>query len=84
MFERVKKQNPKSDIKLFSEIYEKMIDLSNIDDLSEIHNNQNKKIDLEAFLSNFDEAYKEKIKEILEQNKYIPQEILNYVVLGGA
>ena len=84
MFERVKKQNLNSDIKLFSEIYEKMIDLSNIEDLSEIHNKQNTKIKLEDFLSNFNENYKEKIKEILEQNKYIPQEILNYVVLGGA
>lgn len=84
MFERVKKQNEKSNIKLFTKIYEKMIDLSNIEKLSKIRNQQNKNINLEDFLTNFSEQYQSRINSILMQNKYIPQEILNYEILGGA
>lgn len=84
MFERVKKQNAKSNIKLFTKIYEKMIDISEIQNLSKIRNSQNKNIDLEDFLSNFSKEYAEKINLILNKNQYIPQEVLNYEVLGGA
>ena len=84
MFQRVKKQNEKSNIKLFTRIYEKMIDISEIQNLSKIRNKQNKNINLEDFLDNFSKEYIEKINLILSKNLYIPQEVLNYEVLGGA
>lgn len=90
MYERVKKANEKSDIKLFTKIYEKMVKLSENKELEEIHKEQNKKIDLNDFLNNFENLEAQiKIKKILQENKYIPQEILNYeelekIINGGA
>ena len=79
MFERVKKSNKKINIKLFTSIYEKMIELAENEDLQEIHKEQNKNINLNDFLYNFEkQETQEQIKQILETNKYIPQEILNY------
>ena len=79
MFERVKKQNKGANIKLFSQIYESMIKLSDENKIQRIHNLQNKNIDLEDFCKNFNlEKTVEKIKKILNNEGYIPQEILNY------
>ena len=79
MFERVKKSNKKANIKLFTSIYEKMVELAENKDLQEIHKEQNKNINLNEFLYNFEkQETQEQIKQILEANRYIPQEILNY------
>ena len=78
MFERVKKSNKKANIKLFTSIYEKMVELAENKDLQEIHKEQNKNINLKDFLYNFENRKtQEQIKQILEANKNIPQEILN-------
>lgn len=78
LYQRVKKANSKIDIELFSNIYETMINLSERRELNEIKNRQNK-IDISIFLSKFkNEETKNRIEEILKNNKYIPQEILNY------
>lgn len=79
IYNRVKIANTQSEIKLFTEIYEKMLELSENIELMEILKVQNTKINLEDFLSNFGNMnIQNKIKEILKNNKYIPQEILNY------
>lgn len=73
MFERVKKQNKGANIKLFSQIYESMIELSDENKIQRIHNLQNKNIDLEDFCKNFNlEKTVEKIKKILDNEGYIP------------
>lgn len=78
LFERVKKANVNCDIKLFHCAYIKMLELSERIELKNILKNQHK-VDGTIF---FHELNNEKIsgtiKNILEQNKYIPQEILNY------
>ncbi len=81
MFERVVAQNPKATIHLFSKMYESMIDKKKIEELGQIKKQQNKKIQLGLFLQEFQIQYQEKIKVILEQDKYIPQEIINASIL---
>lgn len=81
MFERVVAQNPKATIHLFSEMYEIMMDKKKIEELGQIKKQQNKKIQLGLFLQAFQPQYQEKIKTILEQDRYIPQEIINAVLL---
>ena len=79
MFERVIKENSNIEIKLFNEIYEKMLQLSDDKKLHEIRKEQNKNIDIRQFLINFkDISIQEKIENVLNANKYIPQEIINY------
>lgn len=67
------------DIRLFKNAYEKMLSKAyamGISMLPFTKEGQNKKIG-NAFLSDFSKAHQTKIKEILESNRYIPQEILN-------
>jgi len=79
IYERVKAANLKSDIKLFTKIYEKMLELSTDKELIEIMKEQNRNINLSVFLNEFlNVGMQNKIKEILNNNRYIPQEILNY------
>ena len=66
------------EIKIFANGYKNMIDKSRVIKvgLPDTKENQHK-IDIKHFLSNFDEEYCKQIEEILESRKYIPQEILN-------
>ena len=81
LFERIVKQNPNTSILLFTKIYEKMIDEKDINQLGKIRKKQNKQIDRKIFLQSFSKTYQEKIEEILGQDKYIPQEIINANIL---
>lgn len=81
MFERVVMQNKEISINLFSQIYEKMIDTKEIEQLGKIKHNQNQNITIDLFLNYFTTEYQEKIKNILIQNRYIPQEIINAEIL---
>lgn len=81
MFERVISQNKKANIRLFTKIYEKMINIKEIDQLGKIKNKQNHNISLDLFLNYFTTEEKEKIKIILNNDYYIPQEIINADVL---
>ncbi|MGY5239438.1 Wadjet anti-phage system protein JetD domain-containing protein [Clostridium tertium] len=65
-------------IKPFVEGYKRMIDkaLENNYELQPTKENQNKNIK-DIFLNYFDDYYKKKILNILNNNLYIPQEILN-------
>ena len=79
MYERVKKANTKCNINLFTSIYEKMLELSKNRNLENISKEQNKNINLEDFLNSFKNLeIREELMKILQENKYIPQEILNY------
>lgn len=67
------------DIALFRKAYEKMLakaDAIGIDNLPVTKEGQNRKIQ-NLFLSQFSQSQQDVIKEILEYNRYIPQEILN-------
>lgn len=81
LFERIVKQNPNTSILLFTKIYEKMIEAKDINQLGNIRKKQNKQIEKNIFLQSFSKTYQEKIQEILKQDKYIPQEIINANIL---
>ena len=79
MFERVRKENPNIEIKLFNKIYEKMLQLSDEKNLHDIRKEQNKNINISQFLRGFNDiSIQDKIECLLNSNKYIPQEIINY------
>lgn len=66
-------------IQLFRNGYELMLEKADrigVDNLPFTKEGQNRKID-NLFLSQFPKPQQEKIKEILEQDRYVPQEILN-------
>ena len=67
------------DLKPFTPAYEYIVDkcFSFLNTLPITKEGQNKNIG-DAFFINFDENYKNKILSILQDNKYIPQEALNY------
>ena len=68
----------------FCEAYLKMLKKAEhfgIDSLPATKEGQNRNIG-EIFFSFFTKEAKERMKDILEQNKYIPQEILNYTDYG--
>lgn len=81
MFERVVNQNKNIKISLFTKMYELMIDAKDLELLGKIKHNQNNSVSLEVFMNSFNEDYREKIKYILNKNCYIPQEIINAVIL---
>ncbi len=81
MYERVVEQNRNVQIRLFTPIYEKMIEAKKIDQFGKIKHKQNTNIPLALFLHSFNEIYQEKIKSILSKNCYIPQEIINAATL---
>lgn len=75
------KYKDKYNINLFIEGYKKMIDKSNdIKSLPKTKEGQNRNIN-EYFLQQFSLEYKEKIEEILKNDLYIPQEIINIIDL---
>ncbi len=66
-------------ISVFKNAYERMLTKAErigLESLPVTKEGQNRKIG-DAFFSQFSQPQQEKIKEILEQNRYIPQEILN-------
>lgn len=62
-------------IEPFCIAYEAMINKSDLGSLPEMKKGQNRNIGTD-FLSNFTEAMEKQIREILEEERYIPQEIL--------
>lgn len=68
---------PNFNIQIFKNAYRKCLELE--ENLQKMHHNQNKvKHYIEEFCKDFDTASQEKLKYILENNCYIPQEILTY------
>ncbi len=75
------KYKNKYNIKPFIEGYKKMIDkVNNMKSLPKTKDGQNRNIN-DYFLQEFSLEYKEKIKDILKSNLYIPQEIINIIDL---
>lgn len=81
LFLRVCKANPDADIRLFTELYKDMLDLVKLDKLGQIRKKQNTDIMMDGFLSFFSSDQIIMIQELLNANKYIPQEVINYPVL---
>lgn len=68
-------------IKLFTEGYKTILDLEQ--NPKNIRTKQNKNEGyIKIFLDEFDEAYKKKLNNIFQKNKYIPQEVFNYKVIS--
>lgn len=69
------------DIKPFIEGYKKMIDkIINVSSLPKTKDGQNRNIN-EYFLKEFSPEYRQKIKDILKKDLYIPQEVINIIDL---
>lgn len=77
LYERVVKQNKNTNIQLFQQIYKLMLGQKEIEELGQIRKKQNTKVNLDVFLKPFDSKSQEKIIKILNQNRYIPQEVIN-------
>lgn len=68
-------------ITLAVKLYELMIDLSDINNLKDVRTDNQSKlkdIELENVINNLTGDYRSKLRYILLNNKYIPQEVLNY------
>lgn len=77
IFTKLKKE---IEVKLFVPAYEKMLDRYNKEKLQDMNENQVKMEDYNTFLTYFNEEYTAKINEVLDNKKYLPQEIINYRV----
>ncbi|MBC3888618.1 hypothetical protein GH810_09885 [Acetobacterium paludosum] len=82
LFSRVCKANPGANIKLFAELYQDMLDLTEWDQLGQIRKKQKTDINMNGFLSFFSADHMIMIQELLKANKYIPQEAINYPILA--
>lgn len=80
IYQTLKNQNSDFDLKLFSALYVKLVEISRLSDLSEVKMKQ-KEIDISAFLENFDRKTADSVNQILLDGKYIPQEALNKSIL---
>lgn len=77
MYQRMKVVNPNCNIKLFTKIYEKMLDI--VLTPQQIHKIQNKNVKLSEFFYEFEnDIYRNRLEEVFKNNCYIPQEVLNY------
>lgn len=78
IFDGMRKGNPRCEIRLFAGIYEKMV--QEAESLTKLPDAPSRREILwdQKILDAFSKETKEKIQEILEQKKMIPQEILNY------
>lgn len=82
IYEDLKSCNKEVEIGLFVELYRLMLRESPGMDLPETRDRREKRNEILAFLSNFPADEGERITGILEQGRYIPQEILNYQVFS--
>ncbi|MGN0612936.1 MAG: hypothetical protein ACI4JB_03470 [Porcipelethomonas sp.] len=81
MFCRLINEAAGLDIRLFVPIYRKMLELAETDNLPDSGDGRRIDVKWDRFLHLFTEAEKLKLVEILEKNKRLPQEIINYTVL---
>jgi hypothetical protein len=79
---RLKKEAKGLNINLFIPAYRKMLELCNVDLLPNSADNRNMAVDMKEIVPLFTTKEYEKITEILEKNKRLPQEILNYQILA--
>jgi len=77
------KENKNVDIRLCTEIYELMLSESDKIKLPKSKDYRNNNVDLVAFTSLFTAEASIKIRSILNEGRYIPQEIINYQIFTG-
>ena len=84
IFNRVKKSNPELNIKLSNDLYKLAIEIGFKRGLRDIPNENQTVVpenELDAVLSSLDNETRENFKYILTNDKYIPQEAVNYRIL---
>lgn len=81
IFFRLTAEASNLDIQLFIPIYRKMLELADIDKLPDSEDNRQLNVKWDKILHIFSETETQKLKEVLEGNKRLPQEIINYTVL---
>lgn len=77
------KGNENIKIQLCSELYELMVHESDKTELPKSNDKRIKDVDMGAFISRLFPETGLKIRKILDEGKYIPQEIINYQILTG-
>lgn len=80
IYQTLAEKNRELKVSLCTELYLWMLTESRRYDLPRAKTGQ-KKADISAFLSHFHDPELQEIKDILENGRYIPQEILNYQLL---
>ena len=81
IYYRFKERFNNLNIRLAVKLYELMIDFSDINSLKEVRTDGQSKlknIELESITNTLSDDYGTKLKYILANDKYIPQEVLNY------
>lgn len=79
---RIANYNQNINFCLFTELYEKMLELSEYIDLPQAKNQRKLLSEDDKFYGQFSENIRSRIINILTNNRYIPQEILNYQVIS--
>ena len=81
IYQEAKSKNPEVEISLLVEAYEAMLEEKPLKDYPVTRDHRTPRADLESFLSHFNLEQQERIRNILENGQYIPQEILNHKIL---
>ncbi|MCQ2427425.1 MAG: DUF2220 domain-containing protein [Clostridia bacterium] len=83
IFVKLKRANPGLEITLFTRAYETMLEKSVDYPIPDSQDNREKMEDYSEIYSNFDIDHLSMIKQSIDQNKRIPQEIISFAVLNG-
>lgn len=82
LFHRTGQANPELKIELFVAFYRLMLELAAGRELPVSQDRRDLTVPWEAFLPAFSREEGQKIKELIESDRYIPQEVINYQVLA--
>ena len=81
IYVKLKRSNPGLDITLFTRAYETMLDRSVHSPVPTSQDNREQMEDYSEIYSGFDDGHLSMLKESIDQNKRIPQEIISFAVL---
>ena len=81
IYQEAKLKNPEIQMDLLTPAYELMLEVMGGRDYPMTRDQRKPRANLQSFLSLFDGDSQKQILGILEEGKYIPQEVLNYTIL---
>lgn len=83
LYARTRKANPGIDLHLFVPFYSLMMKLASDRELPLSHDRRDIPVPWEEFLPSFPLAEQQRMQEIINSGRYIPQEVINYPVLAS-
>ena len=83
LFYRTGQANPELNIQLFVPFYRLMLELAAGRELPSSQDQRDLPVPWEEFMSAFAKEEGQKMKDLIDRGRYIPQEIVNYQVLAG-